>query len=121
MNGVGVPTRDDIARRHQRIEPHVRRTPVLDLAAGAFGVDGPLTLKLELLQVTGSFKPRGAFNRMLTADVGPAGVVAASGGNFGLAVGHAARALGCARRSSCRRPRRPPRSTRSAAPAPMCA
>jgi threonine dehydratase len=94
MNGVGVPTRDDIAAAASRIEPHVRRTPVLDLAAGAFGVDGPLTLKLELLQVTGSFKPRGAFNRMLTADVGPAGVAAASGGNFGLAVGHAARALG---------------------------
>ncbi len=53
-----------------------------------------MSLKLELLQVTGSFKPRGAFNRMLTADVGAAGVVAASGGNFGLAVGHAARTLG---------------------------
>ena len=44
--------------------------------------------------MTGSFKPRGAFNRMLTAGVGPAGVVAACGGNFGLAVGHAARELG---------------------------
>ena len=94
MSGAGGPTRDDIVAAASRIEPHVRRTPVLDLAAGAFGVDAPLSLKLELLQVTGSFKPRGAFNRMLTADVGPAGVVAASGGNFGLAVGHAARALG---------------------------
>jgi threonine dehydratase len=56
MNGVGVPTRDDIAAAASRIEPHVRRTPVLHLAAGVFGVDGPLTLKLELLQVTGSFK-----------------------------------------------------------------
>jgi threonine dehydratase len=64
------------------------------VAAGTFGVEAPLSLKLELLQVTGSFKPRGAFNRMLTADVGAAGVVAASGGNFGLAVGHAARTLG---------------------------
>jgi threonine dehydratase len=94
MSDAGVPTRDQIASAASRIEPHVRRTPVLELAAGAFGVGAPLTLKLELLQVTGSFKPRGAFNRMLTADVGPAGVVAASGGNFWLAVGHAARELG---------------------------
>lgn len=89
-----APSRGDIDAARARIGPHVRRTPVLDLAPGSFGVDAPLTLKLELLQVTGSFKPRGAFNRMLTADVGAAGVVAASGGNFGLAVGHAARALG---------------------------
>lgn len=88
------PTRDDIAAAAARIAPFVRRTPVLDVAPGTFGLDAPLALKLELLQVTGSFKPRGAFNRMLTADVGGAGVVAASGGNFGLAVGHAARTLG---------------------------
>jgi threonine dehydratase len=94
MSGTAVPTRDDIVSAASRIEHHVRRTPVLDVAAGALGVDAALTLKLELLQVTGSFKPRGAFNRMLTADVGSAGVVAASGGNFGLAVGHAARELG---------------------------
>lgn len=91
---VGGPVeRDDIAAARERISPHVRRTPVLDVGPGTFGVDAPLGLKLELLQVTGSFKPRGAFNRMLTADVGPAGLVAASGGNFGLAVGHAAREL----------------------------
>jgi threonine dehydratase len=94
MSPSGAPTRDDIASAASRIEPHVRRTPVLDVATGTFGVASPLTLKLELLQVTGSFKPRGAFNRMLTAEPGSAGVVAASGGNFGLAVGHAARELG---------------------------
>ena len=94
MSEVVGPTRDQIDAARERIAPHVRRTPVLDVAAGTFGVASPLTLKLELLQVTGSFKPRGAFNRMLTAGVGPAGVVAASGGNFGLAVGHAARELG---------------------------
>jgi threonine dehydratase len=89
-----VVGRNDIVAARDRISPHVRCTPTLDVGPGAFGVDVPLTLKLELLQVTGSFKPRGAFNRMLTADVGPAGVVAASGGNFGLAVGHAASELG---------------------------
>jgi threonine dehydratase len=88
------PKRDDIEAARRRIAERVRRTPVLDVEPGVLGVDAPLTLKLELLQVTGSFKPRGAFNRMLTADVGPAGVVAASGGNFGLAVRHAARELG---------------------------
>jgi threonine dehydratase len=91
---TGVPSRADIENARERIAPYVRRTPVLDVSSGTFGIEAPITLKLELLQVTGSFKPRGAFNRMITADVGLAGVVAASGGNFGLAVGHAARELG---------------------------
>lgn len=94
MTGTGWPSRAAVIEARDRIAPHVRRTPVLEVAPGTFGIDAPLTLKLEMLQVTGSFKPRGAFNRMLTAEVGAAGVVAASGGNFGLAVGHAARALG---------------------------
>jgi threonine dehydratase len=91
---IEIPGRDDIGVASERIAPHVRRTPVLEIEATTFGIDGRLILKLELLQVTGSFKPRGAFNRMLSADVDQAGVVAASGGNFGLAVGHAARELG---------------------------
>lgn len=78
-----------------RIAPHVRRTPVIDLAAGTFeGIAHLLTLKLECLQVTASFKPRGAFNRMLSAVVPASGVIAASGGNHGIAVAHAARTLG---------------------------
>jgi threonine dehydratase len=78
-----------------RIAPHVRRTPVIDLAAGTFdGIAFPLTLKLECLQVTASFKPRGAFNRMLSAAVPASGVIAASGGNHGIAVAHAAKTLG---------------------------
>lgn len=78
-----------------RIAPHVRRTPVIDLAAGTFdGIADPLTLKLECLQVTASFKPRGAFNRMLSAEVPASGVIAASGGNHGIAVAHAAKTLG---------------------------
>jgi threonine dehydratase len=87
-------TRFDVETAAQRIRPYVRTTPVLELEAGAFGLDGLLTLKLELLQHTGSFKPRGAFNRMLSAEVDPSGVLAASGGNFGLAVAYAARVLG---------------------------
>lgn len=57
-------------------------------------VDAELVLKLEQLQVTGSFKPRGAFNLLLSRDDDGRGVVAASGGNFGLAVAHAATTLG---------------------------
>jgi threonine dehydratase len=67
---------------------------VIDTGPGAFGVPGRLVLKLELLQHTGSFKPRGAFNRMLTAEIDDSGVLAASGGNFGLGVAYAARELG---------------------------
>jgi threonine dehydratase len=84
----------DVEAARDRIADHVRRTPVLELEPGAFGVRGRLALKLELLQHTGSFKPRGAFSRMLAAEVPGAGVVAASGGNFGLAVAYAARVLG---------------------------
>ena len=50
--------------------------------------------KLEFLQHTGSFKPRGAFNKLLSSQVPAAGVIAASGGNFGSAVAFAARAAG---------------------------
>ena len=78
----------------RRIAPYLRRTPVLELEAGAFGMPAHLTLKLEFLQLTGSFKPRGAFNRMLSATIPPAGVIAASGGNHGVAVAYAARRLG---------------------------
>ena len=72
--------RTDIEAAHERIRPHVRATPVLDVAAGSFGVDHPLTLKLELFQHAGSFKPRGAFNNLLSRGFPKAGVVAASGG-----------------------------------------
>jgi threonine dehydratase len=85
-------TPDAITRAAARIAPHVRRTPVLDVAVD--GVEQPVTLKLELFQHTGSFKPRGAFNTLLQANVGPGGVAAASGGNHGAAVAYAARQLG---------------------------
>ncbi len=84
----------DVEAARLRIAGRVRRTPVLELEAGAFDVPATLGLKLELFQLTGSFKTRGAFNRMLAAEVPEAGVIAASGGNFGLAVAYAARELG---------------------------
>ena len=87
-------TRADIEAAHERIRGHIRATPVLDVAAGSFGVDHPLTLKLELFQHAGSFKPRGAFNNLLSREIPKAGVVAASGGNHGIAVAYAAGRLG---------------------------
>jgi threonine dehydratase len=77
-----------------RIAGHVRETPVLALESGAFGVRAPILLKLESLQHAGSFKPRGAFNRLLSNPVPAAGVIAASGGNHGAAVAYAAHRLG---------------------------
>jgi threonine dehydratase len=78
----------------QRIAGHVRRTPLLRLPGAALGVDcAELWLKLEHLQVGGSFKARGMFNRMLAQPIPQAGVVIASGGNAGIAVAAAARAL----------------------------
>lgn len=82
----------EIIAAHARIAAHVRRTPVLDVDDAVLGL--PVALKLELLQHTGSFKPRGAFHRALTADVPAAGLIAASGGNHGLAVAHVATRLG---------------------------
>lgn len=86
--------RDAIERAAVLIAPHVRATPCVRLEPRAFGFPAQLTLKLELLQHTGSFKPRGAFNRILCSRVPDAGVIAASGGNHGAAVAYAARQLG---------------------------
>lgn len=88
------PTADDVARAHERIAARIRRTPVVELPVGAFGLASPLAVKLESLQHSGTFKGRGAFNKLMVSPPGPAGVVAASGGNHGAAIAFAARALG---------------------------
>jgi threonine dehydratase len=83
--------RSQIAAVEQIIRPHVRRTPVLEAAGADFRLDSiSLTFKLEFLQHAGSFKTRGAFANLLTRDIPKAGVVAASGGNHGVAVAFAA-------------------------------
>jgi threonine dehydratase len=87
-------SRSDIAAAAARVGEFVRHTPLLRLEAAELGLGVPVALKLELLQHAGSFKPRGAFNRLLSAALPPAGVIAASGGNHGAAVAYAARALG---------------------------
>lgn len=82
----------EIAAAATRIAGHVQVTPVAETRG--FGLGYPVEIKLEQMQHTGSFKPRGAFNTLLSVEVPPAGVVAASGGNHGAAAAFAARALG---------------------------
>jgi threonine dehydratase len=80
---------DDVRAAARRIEGRIRRTPVL--------TEGPLTFKLEHLQHAGSFKTRGMLSRILAAAPLPApGIIAASGGNAGLAAAYAAREVGVA-------------------------
>ena len=75
-----------------RIAGHIQITPVMQTTG--FGLSYPIEMKLEHMQHTGSFKARGAFNTLLSQDVPAAGLVAASGGNHGAAVGYAAHQLG---------------------------
>lgn len=84
-----------VASVAELIRPYIRYTPVITIDRASLGLPpGPLALKLEQLQHSGSFKARGAFANLLLRTVPPAGVVAASGGNHGAAVAYAARAVG---------------------------
>lgn len=88
-----VPSRAEITTAADLIAGRIRRTPVIDYAVDAMTVQ----LKLELLQHAGSFKPRGAFATVLAALARrerPQRLVAASGGNHGLAVAHVGQVLG---------------------------
>jgi threonine dehydratase len=92
-------TAEAIADAYATIKPHVRRTPTLAVSfdGGTNDRDGrpdqEVVLKLEQLQCAGSFKARGAFANLLLREVPPAGVIAASGGNHGVAVAYAAHRL----------------------------
>lgn len=92
-------TLDDIRVAAERIGPHVRRTPTIEVTSVSKPVtDARLFLKLENLQATGSFKARGATNKLLSLppEAVAKGIVTASGGNHGLAVARAARTAGVA-------------------------
>ena len=85
---------EQIAATYELLTPHIRRTPVIHVDPADLGLPcGALSLKLEALQHAGSFKARGAFSNLLTRNVPPVGVVAASGGNHGAAVAFAAMKL----------------------------
>ncbi len=88
-------TRERIEATERMIRPYIRRTPVVEVDGGDFGLESVrLVLKLESLQHTGSFKARGAFANLMLREVPAAGVVAATGGNHGVAVAYAAMKLG---------------------------
>jgi len=72
-------TPSDIRAAHARIRGHIRRTPLLETASPSDGAP-PVSLKLECLQATGSFKARGAFHNLLTRHASAAGCATASGG-----------------------------------------
>ena len=93
MNNLLV---NQIAEADARIRPHVRETPLVHSPALSEATGADVWLKCENLQVTGSFKVRGATNRLLTLpdETRRRGVVAASSGNHGIAVSHAGSALG---------------------------
>ena len=86
-------TSGDIRSAHARIRDHIRRTPIFETATPIAGAPS-VSLKLECLQVTGSFKARGAFHNLLTRPAPAAGCATASGGNHGAAVAFAAQKLG---------------------------
>lgn len=95
MNQVSEVSRERIESTERAIRPYIRRTPLLEVNGGEFGLESvKIVFKLELFQHSGSFKARGAFTNLLTREIPPAGVVAASGGNHGAAIAFAAMKLG---------------------------
>jgi threonine dehydratase len=87
---------EDIRAAAARIEPHVLRTPALHSPGLSAALGVPVTVKLENLQHSGCFKPRGIINKVLMLSPAEldAGVVTVSGGNHGRAVAQIARSLG---------------------------
>src|SRR5664279_5687317 len=80
----------------ERVRGHIRRTPLVSAAPSWPRRADAIWFKPECLQVSGSFKARGAFNSVLSLpdEVRKAGVVTASGGNFGAAIAYVAQQLG---------------------------
>ena len=85
--------RDSIAKAAERLSGRIVDTPAQSVEADVLGLPHRVTLKLESLQHSGSFKARGAMNALLCSQVGSDGVIAASGGNHGAAVAWAAQTL----------------------------
>ncbi len=88
-------TVQEILHAQRTIRPYIFRTPLRDSYLLSERIGASVYLKLENWQITGSFKPRGALNRIarMTSDERARGIVTASAGNHALGVGYAARAL----------------------------
>ncbi len=91
---TGLVGRAEIEAAASHLDGIVRRTPTIEPGVGFHDTPAHVVAKLELLQHTGSFKPRGALHRALTSEVPDSGLIAASGGNHGLAVAWVGRHLG---------------------------
>lgn len=87
-----VPTISDVVEAHQRIKPHIHRTPVLTSGYIDTLVGGRLFFKCESLQKAGAFKARGASNAVfgLSSDEAARGVATHSSGNHGTCLSYAA-------------------------------
>ncbi|MGJ7567206.1 threonine ammonia-lyase [Variovorax sp. GB1R11] len=97
MNETTMPiTLDDYRAAHARVKPYIRRTPLVAAHPWVPGGAAQVRFKAECHQVTGSFKARGAFNRVLNLsdEVRRQGLATASGGNFGAAVAYVGKTLG---------------------------
>lgn len=86
----------DVRRAQERIRPYVRRTHLERSECLSCRLDTNIFVKYELFQRTGSFKARGAFNKILSLseEERSRGIVAVSGGNHAQAVAYASAALG---------------------------
>ncbi|MEM9465735.1 MAG: serine/threonine dehydratase [Actinomycetota bacterium] len=89
-----VPGPADVATAVDRCRRLIRRTPVLETTPGDLGIESSVALKLELFQHAGSFKARGSLNSALGGSIPDSGLIAASGGNHGIAVARTGRVLG---------------------------
>ncbi len=117
LRAIPTMTPLDIRSAYTRIAPYVRRTPIIEVASPVADAP-PVSLKLEFLQESGSFKARGAFHNLLTRAAPAVGCATASGGNHGAAVAFAAQRLGVRARVFAPEIALPPRSPRSGHTAP---
>lgn len=95
-----APDLNDIREARRRISPHVHRTPLVASRSLGELLGRKVSLKLELFQKTGSFKPRGALNQLMgiPGEARERGVVGVSGGNFAQGLAFAGHILGVATR-----------------------
>lgn len=94
LDSFSLINRENINDIYHKIKPYIRHTPIFQADFAGFTKSEPLSLKLESLQHGGSFKARGAFANLVGRAIPESGVVAASGGNHGVAIAYAAERLG---------------------------
>lgn len=96
MNSSSSVGLQDIQNAAERIKPYIFRTPLLNMRNTGNSLDVGLYIKPEMLQITGSFKPRGALNKILSipAEVRKKGIITSSSGNHGQACAYIGQLMG---------------------------